>query len=653
MPNLKTIVQWGGVIPKLESNYNVLSWQQFMNPKNSIICTARSDEQLNMRIRKLDPGHACTLIFTSGTTGVPKVVMLSHDNITWTARVMWEWVSSGYGFPDQMHHVVSYFPLSHIAAQMQDMYCAMFGGCTVWFASPDALRGSLSLTLKEVRPTLFFGVPRVWEKFQERITEVGEQSSSIKKFIVSWAKGVGQSASGGDTPWGWSLASFLVFSKVKKALGLDRCIAFYSGAAPLQKGTEQFFHGLGIPIRQLFGMSECSGPHTVSVPWTPDTETRNAGDGTCGTTMWGCKTRICPKTQEVQLFGRNIMMGYMNDPEATVSSINTETGFLCTGDLGLIDVHNRLKITGRIKELINTAGGEKISPLVIENGMKAELPYIQDCMAVGDQKKYIAVLLTLRTTLDSNQAPTNNLHPTVIKFANRCGSTATTVEAASKDRSLQVAIQNDISRANDRHIPSRAMRVKQWAILTSSFTVAGGELGPTAKLRRNYVLTKYSKFIEDMYTKLVHDPPQHRPPQPLRSTSPVQQSVAPVGTAHAPVNKSYTPEETSVYVKSLLENQSQRGIIVYGPQGAGKTFAIDRALTVSGNTKLSPVALLKDVTPETVKDQISSAQPRSTTSQQRDTPLVLLLETRYTPAELGISLEGFIAIYIPKYREWV
>jgi long-chain-fatty-acid--CoA ligase ACSBG len=630
LPNLRTIVQWGGVVPKLDSKFPVLTWNTFMNPKGSTMCTAGSDEELCSRMRDIEPGRVCTLIFTSGTTGVPKTVMLSHDNITWTARIMWDWVASGFNFEEQQHQIVSYLPLSHIAAQMQDIYCAMCGGCAVWFASPDALRGSLSTTLKEVQPTIFFGVPRVWEKFQEKIMEVGERSGSIKKRLVSWAKSVGKNA---EEPSGimWNLASFIAFSKVKKALGLDRCVAFYSGAAPLQSETEIFFAGVGIRLRQLFGMSECSGPHTVSVPYNPIYGVESFLKGTCGPTMWGCKTKIGNKS-EVLITGRNIMMGYMSDASSTLDSIDIESGFLKTGDIGELDSQHELQITGRLKELIITAGGENISPLVIENTMKADLPYIQDCVAIGDRKKYISLLITLRTVLNSEQQPTNVLHPNVIKFARDRGSTSTTVEEAHCDKVLHTAIQNDIVRANYQ-LPSRAMQVKQWAILKVSFTVAGGELGPTSKVKRTYILSKYSKFIEEMYTKLFSSAPPQQLPEKKKES----------------VSKTFSPEEASVYIRALLEHPNNvKGIFVFGPGGTGKSKSIAHALRVDPDVELSPVALLPSVAPETVKEQITSAKPNTDAPKSRDSPMVLILESRYTPEDFGTSLEGFTVIFIPK-----
>ena len=658
LPSLRKIVQWGGVIPKLDKKYSVLNWRTFMNSKpeketgapelsgatSSFDSVPRCpSKELDSRMKELEPGRACTLIFTSGTTGVPKAVMLSHDNITWTARVMWEWVSEGFDFAEQgPHHVVSYLPLSHIAAQMQDIYCAMFGGCTVWFAASDALRGSIPVTLREVRPTVFFGVPRVWEKFHEKICEVGEQSSTLKKMVASWAKGIGKSGiKENHMGMRWSIASMLVFSRVKKALGLDRCVAFYSGAAPLQHETEDFFAGVGIDIRQLFGMSECSGPHTVSVPYVPSENILLSGNQTCGTTMWGCKTNIRGSTGEVQIYGRNVMMGYMNDIEETIASINVETGFLKTGDIGSFDGCGRLKITGRIKELINTAGGEKISPLLIENGMKSSLPYIQECVAIGDRKKHISLLMTLKTTMDSNQNPTNMLHPSVVKFAQQHGSNADTVDKAQCDKSLQNAIQNDINRANQLHIPSRAMQVKQWMILMEPFTMVGGELGPTAKLRRSYVLTKYSKLIENMYTKLVllQDPPPRRPApeEPAKTTK--------------QTHKELSTDETSAYIRLILSSESHiKGIVVFGPEKVGKTKSINYALRHDPKVALSPVAVLSEVTPTSVKESMASAQPRASEGETRDTPLVHILETRYTPQELGVALDGFITIFIPERR---
>ena len=184
-----------------------------------------SSNELEPRQKKLDPGNCSTLIYTSGTTGPPKAVMISHDNITWTTANICE---GGYMDLNHTERIISYLPLSHIAAQIIDIHAMMaLGGCT-YFAQPDALKGSLTTSLKEVKPTFFFGVPRVWEKIQEKMVQIGRETTGIKKMISTWAKGCGaaktqlnQFGNAGGVPFGYGCANSIVLSKIKEALGLQ------------------------------------------------------------------------------------------------------------------------------------------------------------------------------------------------------------------------------------------------------------------------------------------------------------------------------------------------------------------------------------------------------------------------------------------------
>jgi long-chain-fatty-acid--CoA ligase ACSBG len=221
---VKVIVVWDEVAdPKLVSklsNVHVLSWDAFLKVGSEV-----PDAEVDARSLHVTPGNCASLIYTSGTTGPPKAVMISHDNITWTSSN----VCQHYMDLNHLDVIISYLPLSHIAAQMIDIYCLMkLGGCT-YFAQPDALKGSLTKTLKDVQPTFFFGVPRVWEKIQEKMVQLGRDGGTLKQALGRWAKSVGtqhsamvQFGASGGQPWGYGCANALVFSKIKQALGLAR-----------------------------------------------------------------------------------------------------------------------------------------------------------------------------------------------------------------------------------------------------------------------------------------------------------------------------------------------------------------------------------------------------------------------------------------------
>ena len=268
--DLKCVVVWGdaaAIDPALiaQCTVPVYSWSEFLCLGASV-----SMAVVDARIASVQPGHCASLIYTSGTTGPPKAVMLSNDNITWTCQIFaTEYVVDGM-LPGR---VVSYLPLSHVAAQMIDIHYGYYSGTTVFFAQPDALKGSLSTTLKEVRPTVFFGVPRVWEKVEEKLKEMGQKTTGIKKIMSTWAKKLGfahcQQAQFGakdenGAPWCYHVARVLVLDKIKEALGLDKCRAYFTAAAPISVDTLQYFASLDIALYELFGQSESTGPHTSS-----------------------------------------------------------------------------------------------------------------------------------------------------------------------------------------------------------------------------------------------------------------------------------------------------------------------------------------------------------------------------------------------------
>ncbi|XP_016130776.1 long-chain-fatty-acid--CoA ligase ACSBG2-like [Sinocyclocheilus grahami] len=491
LPHLKAIVQYKG---ELEQKLpNVYTWAEFMKFGANV-----PDSELDVLIDCQKANECCTLIYTSGTTGNPKGAMLSHDNITWTAS------ATGHMINLKMaeEELVSYLPLSHVAAQVQDMWiCMRFAGITN-FAEPDALKGSLANTLREVRPTSFLGVPRVWEKMQEAMKAVGAKSSVTKKKIADWAKGIGLQASynsmNGDSsvPWGFTLANALVFKNVRKALGLDRCRTCFTGAAPITKDTLEYFMSLYTPLFELYGMSESTGPHSIS--WAEGYRIMS-----CGKVLTGCKTKLdkpnTDGTGEICFWGRHVFMGYLNMPEKTEEALDTD-GWLHSGDLGKHDEDDFLFITGRIKELIITAGGENVPPVPIEDALKEEVSIISNVMLVGDKKKFLSMLLTLKCNVDDNGDPTDELTPLVVEYCRQHGVIVSKVSEIvnKKEPTIYKTIQEGIDRVNAK-ATSNAQRVQKWTILQRDFSISGGELGPTMKLKRPAVSKMYEEYINKFY----------------------------------------------------------------------------------------------------------------------------------------------------------
>ncbi|KAJ8278567.1 hypothetical protein GJAV_G00088990 [Gymnothorax javanicus] len=503
LPHLKAIIQYKDTL-KEKRPICTRCWAEFMEMGGDI-----PDSQLDDIISSQKPNQCCTLIYTSGTTGQPKGVMLSHDNVTWTAFAGARHVQLTDAEVSQ-EVVVSYLPLSHIAAQMIDIWLTMKVGGVSYFAQPDALKGSLANTLREVRPTAFMGVPRVWEKMQEKMKSVGSKSSAVRRKVAAWAKDVGLStnlsrmqrngAAAARAPLNYRLAKKLVFQKVRRALGLDRCSKCYTGAAPITKDTLEFFLSLDIPVYELYGMSESTGPHTISLP---DAFRLTS----CGRVIPGCETKIFRPDEdgngEICFWGRHVFMGYLNMADKTEEALDSD-GWLHSGDLGKHDQDDFLFITGRIKELIITAGGENIPPVPIEDAVKEVVPLISNAMLIGDKRKFLSMLLTIKSQVNPDSgAPEDELTEEAVALCQRLGSSSTRVSqiAGGRDRAVHTAIQEGINRVNEK-ATSNAQRIQKWTVLEKDFSILGGELGPTMKLKRPVVMKMYKEQIENFYKEV-------------------------------------------------------------------------------------------------------------------------------------------------------
>lgn len=273
--------------------------------------------------------------------------MMSHDNLTFTARI-----ADKYLGVSEEDSFITYLPLSHSAAQMIDVWMPMSAKASVYFADRNALKGSLVNTLKEVRPTFFFGVPRIYEKIQEKMVEIGKSSGGLKRVVADWAKRTGLShnlkaieggQAAGSGGYSYPLAKKLVFSKVKENLGFDRMRILGVGAAPMARETFEYFLSLDIPLYECYGMSETSGPQTGNRPGQHRL-------GSIGPSLDGVLTKISEPDPdgngEVLMTGRNIMMGYLFSPEKTREAIDEE-GWLHSGDIGAEMADSYFKITGR------------------------------------------------------------------------------------------------------------------------------------------------------------------------------------------------------------------------------------------------------------------------------------------------------------------
>lgn len=506
LPHIKVMIQWSGT----PTSPGVLSWQQLMD-----LGKQEPDDSLEARLKMQATNQCCTLIYTSGTTGPPKGVMCSQDNLTWCGQQY----SKTMNLVPCCESVVSYLPLSHLAAQMTEIYVSLPVASTIYFAQPDALKGSLGKTLLEAQPTGFLGVPRVWEKIHEKMQEAGREASATTLAVAGWAKKLslnyyrelqqGRSLGLLDSTQ-LSLARWLVLGRVKGALGLSNAHNLVSGSAPLSVEVHDFFMSLDLPIMEGYGLSESLSIGTICTLTPKGFKHGSVGkvlpltslrleESSMASGRWKGEGEICIK-------GRNVFMGYLNLEAKTHEAIRDD-GWMLSGDLGWLDSEGFLYITGRVKELVITAGGENIPPVIIEEAIKKRLPVLANAMLVGDRRKYLAILLTVKCEADPNTgAPLDTLVPSVVEWCSEHDFKATTVtefkEEMDNNRQGKVAkaVQAAIDWYNKECSISNAQKVQRWSFLPHDFSAETGELNNTLKLKRSVAAELHAQAIEDMYS---------------------------------------------------------------------------------------------------------------------------------------------------------
>lgn len=464
LPNLKHIVLFRGhpAIPDSDA----LTWDEFM-----ALGAASYQEELEQRLAQMREEDIATLIYTSGTTGPPKAVILTHANLVAATEIAEEITNLT---PDE--RLLSYLPLSHIAEQVVSIHGPAYAGCAVYYATSLE---ELAQNLPEVKPTIIFGVPRVWEKVYDGITGQLESATGIKKQLVNWALSVGKKAvpyrlkdqmPAGLLGLQYRLADRLVFSTIRETIGLDEAHLVISGAAPIVPEVLEFFTSINIVIQEIYGQSETTAlttfnlrgqikARTVGRP-VPNVQVKIAEDG------------------EILVKGGNVSPGYFKNDEATQESY--QDGWLKTGDLGVFDADGYLQITGRKKEIIITAGGKNIAPNNVERAIKRH-PLVNEAVLIGDQRKYLTALLTLEPESLEEWARSKQI----------------AVKDAHKSEELQQEIQAHIDRINPEF--ARVEQVKKFRILPENFSVEAGQLTPSLKIKRRVIVEQFEDEIEQMY----------------------------------------------------------------------------------------------------------------------------------------------------------
>jgi long-chain acyl-CoA synthetase len=437
------------------------------------------DAALDARLDAVKMDDVALLIYTSGTTGLPKGAMLSHRGIELISKA----VVKVFPMLLETHtRMVSYLPLCHAAEQGMTNFAALRVKAETYFC--DDLT-QIKDYLVEVHPTVFLAVPRVWEKFEAALRGKLAEATGIKAKLASWARATEleafqrESASGRPvSSFSRKLANKLVISKIKDALGLDQLQVALSGAAPISVSTLEFFASIGVPIHEGYGMTETSAFASVQ----PYGKVRF---GTIGRPLPGVEAKIA-EDGEIMLKGVNMVKGYLRLPDKT-AELYDKDGWMHTGDLGAIDEDGYISITGRKKDLIITAGGKNVAPSEMEGYLQA-IPGVGQAVVVGDRQAYLAALIVL----DPDALPALEAEAGVSGLRD--------VDAAARNPDVKRFIEERMEEVCNAKV-ARYQTIKKIRILPTIFSVDGGELTPTLKVKRSFVSEKYAKEIAAFYAE--------------------------------------------------------------------------------------------------------------------------------------------------------
>ena len=459
LPSLQRVILIEGDGPGLEGW--VISWEQALR---------RGDDfgrgrpgLLASRWHALQPEDTASLIYTSGTTGVPKAAILTHRNLPWTAAATLQCFRG-----DANDRVLSYLPLAHVLERVVSHLRQLCTGCQVYFCpSVD----QVMVLVREVHPTYFTSVPRLWEKIYAGVRARMDKVRGPRRMIRDWALLIGALRTAAyeqhqpPSPWvrwQWSLADKLVFAKIRETLGFDKIQVCVSGSAAVSPDMLRFFYGLGIEILEGYGLTETTAPATFNRPG-------EAHFGTVGLPLPGVEIRIAPDG-EILVKGGNVFAGYFKDLKGTQETL--VDGWLKTGDIGELDKAGYLKITDRKKDLFKTSGGKYVAPGPMETQLRNSRGIAQ-AVVLGDGRPFVAALITLdRDAAEVRSGPDD---PAVRRLVDEA--------VAAVNRGL-----------------SHPEQIKKWKILDADFVV-GDELTPKMSVKRKRILEKYATEIEALYAE--------------------------------------------------------------------------------------------------------------------------------------------------------
>ena len=414
------------------------------------------------------------LIYTSGTTGNPKGVMLSHHNILHVLR--------GYNLciaQDERDERMCFLPLCHVAERLGGAYFALYTGAKLNFVeNPDTVPENV----REIAPTVFTAVPRVWEKFYSAVQIAIAEATPLERWAYAQAIAIGYRVAelvvagkpvNVRLKLAWWLGRVCVLGNVRRLIGIDRCRFLVTGAAPISPDLVRWYLALGVPMLEVWGQTENGGAATVM----PATRIKPGSIGVAGPFN---EVRVSPEG-ELLIRGENVFMGYLNQPQKTAETL--KDGWLHTGDVGSVDEHGYFRITDRMKDIIITAGGKNVTPSEIENQLKFS-PYITDAVVIGDKRAYLTALVMID-------------HENVEKYAQDHDIPFSNYASLCRAQEIQELILREIARVNEQF--SRVEQVKKFRLIEQKLTAEDEELTPTMKLKRKLVNQKYQDLIESMY----------------------------------------------------------------------------------------------------------------------------------------------------------
>ncbi|MDT3737574.1 MAG: long-chain fatty acid--CoA ligase [Denitratisoma sp.] len=477
LPQLRKIVVWDMEGLRGLDDPQVISLERLREIGRERIASlgAAADAEWRARIDSRQPGDLAILIYTSGTTGKPKGAMLSHHNV----------VYSIHGFnliiaQNESDEHMCFLPLCHVAERMAGAYFSLYTGAVLNFVeNPETIPENV----REIQPTVFLAVPRIWEKFYSGVTIGLAEATRLEKLAYKWAIGVGmkmvalyeagQPIGAGLRALHW-LGRFLVLNNVRKLIGIHRCRFLITGAAPISPDLVRWYMALGIPMLEVWGMTETGGGATC----TPVSRIK---PGMIGVANAYCEVKVAD-SGELLVRGDNIFMGYLNQPEKTAETIDAE-GWLHTGDVGYVDADGFFKISDRLKDIIITAGGKNITPSEIENQLKFS-PYITDAVVIGDKRPYLVCLIMID-------------QENVEKFAQDHDIPFSNYASLCRAPEILRLIEGELARVNKEF--ARVEQVKKFRLIEQKLGAEDEELTPTMKLKRKFVNQKYAELIESMY----------------------------------------------------------------------------------------------------------------------------------------------------------